>query len=107
MCKIMLVKKITVMIDKIIFCFLWAFLSLHSVHGQSCKIKIHETPSMIVEKTKIHGSIHSGTNDACAISGANNPIIDNTIGKTQQNKCGKIDAIIPNFMALFFMFSSF
>ena len=56
------------------------------------------------ENTNNHGSIHAGINDACAISGANNPIIDNTMGKTQQNQCGKTDAINPNFTALFFIY---
>ena len=90
-----------------IFCFLCAFLSSHSAHGQSCKIKIQDMPNIIVENTKIQGSIHSGINDVCAISGANSPIKDNTIGKTQQNKCGKTDAIIPNLTALFFIYFSF
>jgi len=50
---------------------------------------------MHAENTNNHGSNHSGIKCECANSGANKPITDNTIGKTQQNKCGKIDAIIP------------
>ena len=103
----MLIIKITVIIVKNIFCFLCTFTSLHSLHGQSRKIKIHDTPNIIVEKTKIHGSTHSGTNSVCAISGANNPMTDKTMGNTQQNKCGKTDAIIPNFTALFFIINLF
>lgn len=50
---------------------------------------------MPAENTNNHGSNHSGIKCACANSGAKSPTTDNTIGKTQQKKCGKIDAIIP------------
>lgn len=93
----------TVMTDRIVFCVLCDFSSPHSAHGQSRKINIHDNPSINAEKTTNHGSTHSGINEVCAISGANKPIKDNTMGKTQQNKCGKIDAIIPNLIALFFI----
>lgn len=45
----------------------------------------------------------SGIKYACDISGANNPIKDNTIGNTQQNKCGNMDAMTPILIALFFI----
>ena len=93
----------TVITDKSIFCVLCDFYSPHSAHGQSRKVNIHDNPNINAEKTKIHGSTDSGINEVCAISGAKSPIKDNTMGKTQQNKCGKIDAIIPNFIALFFI----
>lgn len=83
------------------------FSSLHSAHGQSCIVNTHDNPNIKAENTNNHGSIHSGIKEVCAISGANNPTKDKTIGKTQQNKCGNIDAIIPNFTALFFIFYSF
>lgn len=86
-----------------IFCFLCDFSSSHSAHGHSRNTKIQDNPNIKLEKTKSHGSTHSGINGVCAISGATNPIMDNTIGKTQQNKCGKIDAINPNLTALFFI----
>ena len=63
-------------------------------------------PNITAEKTKSHGSAHSGIIFECAKSGATRPITDNTIGKTQQNKCGKIDAIIPIPTAFFDIFIS-
>ena len=42
-------------------------------------------------------------NSACANSGANKDIIDNKIGNTQQKMCGKMLAMIPIFIALFFI----
>ena len=90
-----------------IFCFLWDFSSSHSAHGQSPKTKIHESPNIKLENTKSHGSTHSGINGEWAISGATRPITDKTIGNTQQNKCGKIDAINPNLIALFFIILPF
>lgn len=107
MCKSTLATKRTVITDKIIFCFLCDFSPSHSEHGQSGKIKAHETPNINAENTNNHGSNHSGTNAECATSGANNPTSAKTIGKTQQNKCGKIDAIIPILTALFFICVSF
>ena len=102
-CNMMLTMNSIVTTVKIIFCFLCVFFSSHSLHGQSRHIKTQDNTNITAEKTKIHGSIHSGTKDACDISGANKPIKDNTMGKTQQNKCGKIVAITPILIALFFM----
>ena len=79
----------------------------HSAQGQSRNTKTQDTPNIKAENTNNQGSIHSGINDECAISGANNPITDKTIGNTQQNKCGKTDAISPSLTALFFMNFSF
>jgi len=96
--------KNAVIIPKNIFCFLCDFSASHSAHGQSPNTKIHDKPNINAENTNNHGSIHSGMKDVCAISGATRPITDKTIGKTQQNKCGKTDAIKPNFTALFFIY---
>ena len=67
----------------------------------------HDNPNIPAEKTNNQGSSHSGIIFACANSGATNPTTDNTIGKTQQNKCGKIDAIIPIRTAFFDIFNLF
>ena len=99
MCKITLVINNTVIMDKIIFWVLWWSTSQCSSwqHGQSRRTKIQDTPNIRLDKTKIHGSIHSGMYSVCATSGANSPTIPNTIGNTQHNKCGNTVAIIPNF----------
>ena len=109
MCKIILVINKTVIMDKIIFWVLWWSTSQWSSwqHGQSRRTKIQDTPNINAEKTKIHGSIHSGMYSVCAISGANNPTMDKIIGNTQQNRCGNTVAIIPNFTALFFISNPF
>ena len=104
MCKTTLTTNKVVITDKTIFCFLCDFSAPHSAHGQSCNTKTQDNPNIKAEKTNNHGSIHSGIKDVCANSGANKPISDKTIGKTQQNKCGKIDATIPILTALFFIF---
>lgn len=83
------------------------FSGSHSAQGQSCNTKIQDKPNIKDEKTNNQGSIHSGIKEECATSGANKPIKDKTIGKTQQNKCGKIDATIPILTALFFISLSF
>lgn len=103
----MLTINSIVITHNIIFCFLWDFSSPHSAHGQSCNTRIQDNPNIKAENTNNQGSIHSGINDVWAISGANSPITDNTIGKTQQNKWGNIDAITPIFTALFFIFTPF
>ena len=103
MCKTTLIINSAVTTRRNIFCFLCDFSESHSAHGQSRNTKIHDTPNIKEENTKIHGSIHSGINGVCAISGANNPTTDKNIGNTQQNRCGKTDAIIPNLTALFFI----
>ena len=100
----MLIKNKAVITDKKIFCFLWLFCASHSAHGQSRNTNTQEIPSINEENTNSHGSIHSGINGVWAISGATRPITDKTIGNTQQNRCGKIDAIIPNLTALFFIY---
>ena len=109
MCKIILVINNTVIMDKIIFWVLWWSTSQCSSwqHGQSRRTKIQDTPNIRLDKTKIHGSIHSGMYSVCATSGANSPTIPNTIGNTQQNKWGNTVAIIPNFTALFFILNPF
>ena len=107
MCKITLNMKNAVITPKNIFCFLCDFSASHSAHGQSPNTKIHDNPNINAENTNNHGSIHSGMKDVWAISGATRPITDKTIGKTQQNKCGKTDAIKPNFTALFFIYYPF
>ena len=98
-----LITNNTVTTLKIIFCFLCVFLASHSLHGQSRHINPQDKHNITTENTNIYGSISSGINDVCAISGANKPIKDKTIGNTQQNKCGNIDAIIPILIALFFI----
>lgn len=103
----MLITNSVVITANIIFCVLCDFSSSHSAHGQSCKTKHHDKPNINAENTNNHGSSHSGIKDVCANSGANNPIKDKTIGKTQQNKCGNIDATIPILTALFFISYSF
>ena len=103
MCKTTLIINSAVTTPRNIFCFLCDFSESHSAHGQSRNTKIHDTPNIKEENTKIHGSIHSGINGVCAISGANKPTTDKNIGNTQQNRCGKTDAIIPNLTALFFI----
>jgi hypothetical protein len=73
------------------------------LHGQSRTTNSHDKTSINPENTNNHGSARSGINVVCDISGANNPIKDKTIGKTQQNKCGNNDAITPILTALFFI----
>ena len=106
-CKTTLIMNKIVIIDKIIFCFLWLFASSHAEQGQSWITNTHDNTNISAENTNNHGSIHSGINAECANSGAIKPTNAKTIGKTQQNKCGKIDAIIPRFTALFFIFLTF
>ncbi len=79
------------------------FSSSHFAHGQSCNTNTHDKHNIKAEKINNHGSIQSGINEVCEISGANKPIKDNTMGKTQQNKCGSTDANKPNLTALFFI----
>lgn len=90
-----------------IFCRLWEFFSLHSLQGQSRITNTHDKHNIKPENTNNHGSACSGISVVCDISGANNPIKDKTIGKTQQNKCGNNDAITPILTALFFICVSF
>lgn len=89
----------------IVFCA-WCALPpwqwLHS-QWQSRATKYHDNTNINPENTKIHGSIQCGTIWKCAASGAISPINDNAIGNPQQKTCGKIDAAIPIFTALFFM----
>lgn len=73
---------------------------------QSRTTSTHDSPSINAENTNSHGSIHAGNIDVCANSGANSDTTDNTIGNTQQNKCGASDAIIPILTALFFIYVS-
>lgn len=70
---------------------------------QSRTTKNHDNANINAENTNSHGSTQCGINSAWANSGANSPTIDNTIGNTQQNRCGKMLAIIPIFTALFFI----
>lgn len=104
MCKITLTTNKVVTSVNIIFCFLWDLSSPHSAHGQSWNTRTQDKPNIKAENTNNHGSIHSGIKDVCEISGAKSPIKDKTMGNTQQNKCGKMDATIPILTALFFIF---
>ena len=71
---------------------------------QSRITKTQDKPSIKAEITNNHGSNQSGIKyDECATSGANKLKIANTIGNTQQNRCGNNVAIIPNLTALFFI----
>ena len=109
MCNIILSTNKTVTTANTIFCGVWLVSLSHSwhVHGQSRKTTIQDNPRINAEKTNIHGSTHSGTKyEECATSGANKLITANTIGNTQQNKCGNTVAIIPSLIALFFMLFS-
>ena len=92
----------------IIFCVRWLWpcssWQCSQSQWQSRKTRYHDTHNINPENTNSHGSTQCGTISACANSGANRLIIDKTIGNTQQNKCGKMLAIIPNFIALFFIY---
>jgi hypothetical protein len=77
------------------------------LQGQSRIINIHDKHNIKPENTNNQGSACSEINVVCDISGANNPIKDKTIGKTQQNRCGNNDAITPILTALFFILFPF
>ena len=106
MCRIILKMNKIVTTDNTIFCGLWLVFwwQLSQLHGHSRITKSQDNPNINAENTKSHGSNHSGIKlDEWATSGANKLITDNMIGSTQQNKCGKIVAIIPILTALFFI----
>ena len=92
---------------KIIFCFLCVLFSPHSLHGHSRITNSHDKHNIDAENTNSHVSVLSEISVVCDNSGINKPIKDKTMGKTQQNKCGNNDAIIPILIALFFICFSF
>lgn len=107
MCSSTLSTNRIVITLRIIFCFLCIFFSPHSLHGHSRTTNIQDRHNINPENTNNHGSARSEINVVCDISGANKPIKDKTIGKTQQNKCGSNDAITPILTALFFILFPF
>lgn len=105
-CNAMLIINAIVMRPSIIFWVLWdlpPWQWSHS-HPHSRSTIAHDISSITAENTNIHGSSQCGTMCMWAASGAISPMTDSTIGRPQQNMCGTIDAIIPIFTALFFMF---
>ena len=104
----MLITNKTVTIDKITFCGLCPPASLHvsHLHGHPRITKSQDIININVENANSQGSSHSGMKyDEWANSGANKLITAKATGNTQQNRCGNIVAIIPSFIALFFIVS--
>ena len=105
----MLIINITVIIPRIIFCVLcppFSWQCSHS-HLQSFRTRYQEKINIHAENMNNQGSNQWGINSACANSGAKSDNMDNTIGNTQQKRCGSMLAMIPIFIALFFMKNSF
>ena len=105
-CKIILIINNTLTTPRIIFCGVCFSCAWHTSqsHLQSRTTKIQDRPNINAENTNNQGSTHSGIKyEECAISGANKLNTAKTIGKTQQNKCGKTVAMIPILIALFFI----